>query len=165
MMSDFYTRTWGVPTQTLVEMSLAPLPMLQFAKHLIAYEIEGDPSAAQPDTIAFPVIAKLSPHFITLMGSYGFQVLLARALALAGEEVTWLRKVHMNNEGALNNTNDPMTAEIFLEGKVVLVAHLVELLIAFIGESLTLRLLHDVWPKVSSKDFNTNEGANNEIHH
>jgi len=96
------------------------------------------------------------------MGNYGFQVMLARALALAGEEVPWLRKIHMNNEGVFDQLNDPnelITADVLFQGSVVFIARLLELLIAFIGETLTLRLLRDVWPKVSRLDLNLNEGA------
>jgi hypothetical protein len=162
MMSDFYTRTWGVPTQTLVEMSLAPPPMRHFAKQLIAYEAESDPQSAHEGPIAFSVIDKLSPHFITLMGNYGFQVMLERALAQAGEEVTWLRKISVNSEGLfhqLSELKEPMAVEIIFEGKVVFIAYVLEQLITFLGESFTLRMLRDVWPKVSSKDLNMNEGV------
>ena len=162
MMSDFYTRTWGVPTQTLVEMSLAPPPMRHFAKQLIAYEAESDPQSAHEGPIAFSVIDKLSPHFITLMGNYGFQVMLERALAQAGKEVTWLGKISVNHEGPfcqLSELKEPMAAEIIFEGKVVFIAYVLEQLITFLGESFTLRMLRDVWPKVSSKDLNMNEGV------
>ena len=162
MTSDFYTRTWGVPTQTLVEMSLAPPPMRHFAKQLIAYEAESDPQSAHEGPIAFSVIDKLSPHFITLMGNYGFQVMLERALAQAGKEVTWLRKISVNHEGPfcqLSELKEPMAAEIIFEGKVVFIAYVLEQLITFLGESFTLRMLRDVWPKVSSKDLNMNEGV------
>lgn len=158
----FHARTWGVPTQTLVEMSLATPQLRHFAKQLIAYEAEADPQSAQEGPIAFSVIDKLSPHFITLMGNYGFQVMLARALAQAGEEVTWLRKIGVNNEGLfcqLSELKEPMAAEILFEGKVVFIACVLEQLITFLGESFTLRMLRDVWPKVSNKDLDINEEA------
>jgi hypothetical protein len=162
MMSDFYTRTWGVPTQTLVEMSLATPPMRHFAKQLIAYEAEANPQSVDGNPIAFSVIDKLSPHFITLMGNYGFQVMLERALAQAGKEVTWLGKISVNSEGLfyqLGELKEPMAVEIIFEGKVVFIAYVLEQLITFLGESFTLRMLRDVWPKVSSKDLNMNEGV------
>ena len=162
MMSDFYTRTWGVPTQTLVEMSLATPPMRHFAKQLIAYEAEANPQSVDGNPIAFSVIDKLSPHFITLMGNYGFQVMLERALAQAGKEVTWLRKISVNSEGLfhqLSELKEPMAVEIIFEGKVVFIAYVLEQLITFLGESFTLRMLRDVWPKVSNKDLNMNEGV------
>ncbi|MEI6819425.1 MAG: hypothetical protein WCL19_07455 [Verrucomicrobiota bacterium] len=143
-------------------MSLAPPQMRHFAKQLVAYEADFNPHSADEGPIAFSVIDKLSPHFITLMGSYGFQVMLERALAQAGEEVTWLRKISVNHEGQFDQLcelKEPMAAEIIFEGKVVFIAYVLEQLITFLGESFTLRMLRDVWPKVSSKDLNMNEGV------
>ena len=34
----------------------------------------------------------------------------------------------------------------------ILVAHLIQLLITFIGESLTLTLLQDIWPEIQGPD-------------
>jgi hypothetical protein len=84
----------------------------------------------------------LRPHLVTLMGNGGFEALLPRALALAKTEVPWLRPVHVNADGALEGL-EKIPAEVgadkFLEGRVVLLAQLLGLLVAFIGENLTLR--------------------------
>ncbi len=37
----------------------------------------------------------------------------------------------------------------------VLIAQLIGLMITFIGESLTLRLLHDAWPNLSYSEFSS----------
>jgi hypothetical protein len=39
------------------------------------------------------------------------------------------------------------------EGSIVLVAQLLGLLVAFIGENLTVRLVREVWPKLSLSDL------------
>jgi len=44
------------------------------------------------------------------------------------------------------------------EGRVVLLAQLLGLLVAFIGEDLTLRLVREVWPKLSINDVNFGKG-------
>jgi hypothetical protein len=44
------------------------------------------------------------------------------------------------------------------EGRVVLLAQLLGLLVAFIGESLTLRLVLEVWPKVPLEDLELSNG-------
>jgi len=41
---------------------------------------------------------------------------------------------------------------------VLLVAQLLGLLVAFIGENLTLRLMRDVWPKLSLEDLKFTQG-------
>jgi hypothetical protein len=51
--------------------------------------------------------------------------------------------------------------EIF-EGCVVLLAQLLGLLVAFIGEHLTLRLVREVWSKLSLNNLDFSEGDKNE---
>jgi hypothetical protein len=43
------------------------------------------------------------------------------------------------------------------EGATNLASHLVLLLIVFIGEALTLRLVHDVWPTAAVKESKSGE--------
>jgi hypothetical protein len=90
------------------------------------------------------------------MGNGGFHALLARALALAKTEVSWLRPVHVNASGSMEGLRELQTQlspDEFLEGRVVLLAQLLGLLVAFIGEKLTLRLMREVWPKVPLDDL------------
>jgi hypothetical protein len=47
-----------------------------------------------------------------------------------------------------------MAPDVLFEGRVVLLAQLLELLITFVGATMTLRMLRDVWPKVSTQDLN-----------
>ena len=44
----------------------------------------------------------------------------------------------------------------------MLLAKLLELLAAFIGEKLTLGLVKDTWPKISLKNLGSDEGETNE---
>ena len=91
------------------------------------------------------------------MGSGGFQTLLARALALAGAEVPGLRAVQVKMDGTLEGWAE-LHAQIhpdeLFEGRVVLLARFLGLLVEFIGESLTVRLVNEVWPKVPFHDLN-----------
>jgi len=99
------------------------------------------------------------------MGNGGYRALLMRALALASPEVAWLRTLRVAADGTLEPMDDPAPpvkpAEI-LEGRVMLLAHLLGLLVAFIGESLTLRLLHEIWPQLPLKSSNSNNIVNDE---
>lgn len=89
------------------------------------------------------------------MGSTGFGALLSHALALTSAEVMWLRVVHVTADGSFKEP-DKLAAHVapeeFAEGRVVLLAQLLGLLVAFIGESLTLRLAREVWPQLSLDD-------------
>jgi len=103
---------------------------------------------------------KLRPHLATLMGNGGFQALLSRALVLTNGEISWLRDIQVNADGTLEGLEaihgrlDPAQ---FLEGRVVLLAHLLGLLVAFIGPDLTARIVGDIWPKtpLNGVDFGT----------
>jgi len=103
---------------------------------------------------------KLRPHLATLMGNGGFQALLSRALVLTNGEISWLRDIQVNADGTLEGLEaihgrlDPAQ---FLEGRVVLLAHLLGLLVSFIGPDLTARIVGDIWPKtpLNGVDFGT----------
>ena len=101
------------------------------------------------------VTEKLRPHLANLMGNGGFRALLSRALVLATPEVAWLHAVHIKADGSFEGLDEleaSVDPEGIAEGRVVLLAQLLGLLVVFIGESLTLRLVRDVWPKLSLDD-------------
>jgi hypothetical protein len=146
-------------------MSRATPQMRHFAKRLIVYETNENKSAKTKMSTPFPVPEKLRPHLVALMGNGGFQALLARALALAKTEVPWLRSVHVNASGSMEGLGELQTQLVpaeFLEGGVVLLAQLLGLLAVFIGENLTLRLVHEVWPKVPLDDLDLETRVKNE---
>ena len=138
--------------------------MRNFAIRLMAYEAgETEPSETNPPT-GFYVCEKLRRHLATFMGHTGFHTLLARALALAGGEVPWLRGVRLEADGSLPGLEkipEDLDPDELFEGGVVLLAQLLGLLVAFIGENLTVRLVREVWPKVplNNLDFG-NPGKN-----
>ena len=130
--------------------------MRDFAERLIAYETRENKSSETKTSGPFLVGEKLRPQLATLMGNVGFRALLSRALALANAEVPWLRAVHIKADGSFDGL-DELGAQVdpdeIFEGSVVLLAQLLGLLVAFIGELLTLRLVRDVWPKLPLNDL------------
>ena len=136
-------------------MNRVSLQMRNVARRLIAYEGRGNKSSATESPVAFPVSEKLRPYLATLMGNGGFRALLSRALALANAEVLWLRAVHVKADGSLEGFEElqaQLDPDEVLEGSIVLLAQLMGLLVAFIGASLTVRLLRDIWPTVPLQD-------------
>ena len=134
--------------------------MRDFAGLLIAHDArEAGTSGAPFD--AFPVPEKLRPHLTTLMGNGGYRALLLRSLALATAEVPSLQAARVAADGRLEGLDglqaglDPGGAA---EGRVIVVARLIGLLVAFIGEKLTLQLVREVWPKLDTKDLNLKKG-------
>jgi hypothetical protein len=144
------------------QMSRATPQMRNFAKRLIAYETGGSKSSGIKTPAAFLVCEKLRPQLAILAGSGGFHALLSRAFALANPEVPWLRTVHINADGSLEGLEElhgHLDRDELFDGGVVLVAQLLGLLVAFIGENLTLRLVRDVWPKVPFDDLIFDSGS------
>ena len=136
--------------------------MRSFAAHLMVHEAR----RSEPSEVAsFHVVDKLRPHLAALMGNGGFRALLARALVLAGAEVSWLRAVHVRVDGTLEGV-EAIRAQLdpteFLEGRIVLLAQLLGLLVAFIGPSLTSRLMGEIWPQVALKNMDFGNGGKNE---
>src|SRR5674476_577850 len=146
-------------------MSRATPKMRDFAERLIAYETRGNKSSETKTPAAFLIDEKLRPHLATLMGKVGFRALLSRALVLTNAEVPWLRALHVNADGSLEGL-DELDAQVdpkeIFEGRVVLLSQLLGLLVAFIGENLTLRLVREVWPKLSFNDLDFGKGYKNE---
>lgn len=133
-------------------MTRANPKLRDFAERLIAYEMKGKNSADTKTPTAFLVSLKLRPSLATLMGSAGFHALLSRALALASAQVPWLRVVHVRADGSFEGLHPfglQRDADQIVEGGVIVLAQLLGLLVAFIGEDLTLRLVREVWPKLS----------------
>jgi hypothetical protein len=131
------------------------------AGRLIAFESRGRKAGENKTPPAFPVCEKLRPQLATLMGGAGFHALLSRALAVAHVDDPWLHSVQVKADGSLGvqdeveGFEDP---EVIAESSVVLVSHLLALLVAFIGEALTLRLVREAWPKLSLDESDFRKG-------
>jgi hypothetical protein len=142
-------------------MSRSGQNMRAIAQRLTAYEAAEDKSSQTDAPAAFAVCEKLRGPLGSLSGLNGFRSLLSRAVALAGEEVRWLRVVQVKADGSLEGP--PEMAELdqkeITDGEVVLAAELLGLLAAFIGEPLTFSLVREVWPRapINDPDFNKKE--------
>jgi len=137
-------------------MNRATPGMRRIARRLMVGEAAGKGSGSTMPAAAFPVTDRLRPHLATLVGKGGVRALLTRALVLASTEVAWLSAVHVNANGDLEGL-DAIRADLdpgeFLEGRVVLLAELVGLLVAFIGPGLTIRLMSEIWPLIPLEDW------------
>lgn len=134
--------------------------MRDFAGRLIAHDARegGTPEAPRE---AFPVLEKLRPHLITLMGNGGYRALLLRSLVLATAEIPSLQAARVAADGRLEGFDGLLAGldhEGAAEGRMIVVARLIGLLVAFIGEKLTLQLVREVWPKMPIKELNFKKG-------
>ena len=119
------------------------------AQHLIAYEAvaEGSPTETQP--AAFLVCEKMRRPLTKLTGSAGFRSLLVRALALAKREARALDALKVKEDGSLDG---PACSAEGPAG-ALLIAQLLALLITFVGDALTMRLLYAIWPDLLGADL------------
>jgi hypothetical protein len=137
-------------------MSRATPQMRKLAARLIATEGRGHQRLEIDPPLAFNVCEKLRPHLATLMGEAGFRAVLSRALAVATEEVPSLVAVQLDADGSIERwqgSEAPMNAKEMAQGGVLVVAQLLGLLVAFIGDNLTMRLVREVWPKVAVEEL------------
>jgi hypothetical protein len=130
-------------------MNLATPAIRDFARRLIALGAARDESPGVLDGGAVRVLETLRAPLARLAGAAGFHSLLSRALALAKAEDASLNPVHVRADGSLEgfagDRHGPDAGAGEDRGALV-VAHLLGLLVTFIGEPLTLRLVRDAWP-------------------
>jgi hypothetical protein len=135
--------------------------MRDFLGRVIAFETGNNGSSCATTPVAFVVCEKLRPQWVNFMGDVGFRTLLSRALAMAHQRVPWLSAVHVKGDGALAWSGEMVTqvdAVEIAEGSAVLLSELFGLLEGFIGETLALRLMQDVWPKLPLSDSDSPKG-------
>ena len=102
------------------------------------------------------VIEELRLRLSRLAGVDSFRSLLSRALTVAKAEVPSLNMVRVAADGSLKGLEGLDGIEQSQEEAVPtgqaglsLVAHVLELLVTFIGAPLALRLVRDKWPDAS----------------
>jgi hypothetical protein len=130
------------------------------AHRIIAFETQANQATAETSE-ALPACDRLRPQLSSLMGRGGFHAIYSRALNLAGKEISWLRGVRLDADGSLTDMEglqQKLDPDDFREGGSVLLAHLLELLVAFIGEPLTFRLVHEAWPRIPLEELESVTG-------
>lgn len=133
-------------------MSTASQEIQSLARRLLAFEEAHENWSVAHADVAVQVIDELRAQLIRLTGVHGFRSLLSRALTLAKAQVPSLNMVQVRDDGSLEGfeaIKDSQEAEAAKQAGIILVAHLLELLVTFIGAPLTLRLIRDKWPDAS----------------
>jgi hypothetical protein len=134
-----------------MEKEIGNLPKSrQLAQRLLTYEAVAGENSEPAESAAFRVCAKLRRPLITLAGVAGFRSLLSRALTQARAEAPSLSAVQVAADGSVKGLGELASQtdkERARDGGAILIAQLIGLLLTFIGEGLTLRLVQDVWPE------------------
>ena len=137
-------------------MSRATPTLRRVAQRLLALEAAVDKAA---DAQAPPVVCvceTLRRSLSRLLGVAGFRSLLARALALATDDVRGLQAVRVTAVGSLEGWGEgagQLSHDELTQGGELLIAQLIGLLVTFIGAALTARLVQEAWPELSSDDL------------
>ena len=126
--------------------------MRDIARRLLAAsQTVSDPHVPE----AVLVSDRLRASLTRFAGADGFTSLLRRALALARAEVPSLQSVKVGAEGRLEGF-ELLAAQTGMDvaaaaaaAAAAITAHLLGLLVTFIGEPLTLALVREAWPDIS----------------
>ena len=125
--------------------------MQDLAQRLLAVEAASQ-SASHPHVHeAVRVCEKLQISLTRFAGSDGFKSLLRRALALARADFPSLQTVKFKPDGSLEGY-EVLAVDATNGGReaaVAITAHLLGLLVTFIGKPFTLRLVREAWPDTS----------------
>lgn len=114
------------------------------------------------------VCEKLRVHLSTRIGRDGFRTLLARALKLATAQFPDLNTVRVAPDGTIEGLREAGNKDasskpgVAAEGVVTILTHLLELLVAFIGDDLTRRILSTIWPLTTPSEENETADAGKE---
>jgi hypothetical protein len=129
----------------------APTPLIRaWAQRLLAAEAANQSVSDTQVHEVVRVSEKLRIYLTRFVGADGFTALLRRALALARVDVPSLETVKVTSDGLLEGIEGfAADGETGVEAATSITAHLLGLLVTFIGESLTLRVVREAWPDAS----------------
>jgi hypothetical protein len=113
---------------------------------------ESSPQTPQNNDLDQAVLAceKFRVPLTKLVGTAGFSMLLARAVALAMKQDLSLTPLRVGNDGSLSGIEEVREglngSHPEHKGGAIVMAELLGLLVSFIGLSLTLTLVCEAWP-------------------
>lgn len=116
------------------------------AQHLLAVEAGMQSTSDVPEAVR--VCEKLRISLAQFAGPAGYTSLLRRALSLARAEFPALQTVKVGADGSLEGL-EHLAADASNGGPdaaVAITTYLLALLVTFIGQPLTLRLVRNTWP-------------------
>ena len=131
---------------------MLPPQTLDLARRLLAYESGAGKTSEPTKFAALRVCETLRQPLCALAGVAGFRSLLSRALTLARAEAPSLSAVQVAADGSLQGLDElepQINKEQAREGGAILIAQLIGLLLTFIGEGLTMRMVQSVWPEAA----------------
>ena len=134
------------------------------ARRLLDFEAAAGAASTPMESKGIRVYEKLRQSLCAFAGVAGFHSIASRALTLTKSHAPSLSAVQVLADGSLQGLGDIEQIDHCQagEGFVVLIAELLELLLVFIGESLTLSLVRNVWPDIAIDDAIPGTGEKHE---
>jgi hypothetical protein len=129
-------------------MDLSSALIRDLTRRLLAVEAASKSATDAQVDEAVRVRENLRISLTRFAGSDGFTSLLRRALALARADFPSVETVKLKPDGSLEGL-EVLAVDATNGGReaaVAITAHLLGLLVTFIGEPLTLRLVREAWP-------------------
>ena len=136
------------------EPVLPPAMIHDWARRLIASELDSDPPSALVEPATLRVYENLRRQLCAPIGVDGFQALATRALSLAKSQSPKLSAVRVAADGGLRGLGE-MELQLDLDGDgeigIILIAQLLGLFLNLLGEAATERLIEGVPLHVEAK--------------
>jgi hypothetical protein len=133
---------------------LSPPMIRDWARRLIAIEVDADPHSGQTEPATLRVYEKLRRKLCAPVGVDGFQALASRALSLAKSQSPRLSAVQLTANGGLRGLAEvdlQMDTDEDGEVGIILIAQLLGLFLTLLGEAATARLIDGVPIQVEVK--------------
>jgi hypothetical protein len=124
------------------------ISMRDLAQRLLTLEAASQTTTDAPLHEAVRVLEKLRSSLSRFAGPDGYSALLGRALALARTDVPSLQTVKVGADGRLEGLEGLFTGadNAGADATTAVITQLLRLLMQFVGEPLTLRLVREAWP-------------------
>ena len=138
------------------------LMIRDWARRLVASEVDVDPRSPQSEVATLRVYEKLRKKLCAPVGVDGFQALATRALSLAKSQSPGLSTVQVMASGDLSGLREVesnTSANDEDEVGVILIAQLLGLFLTLLGEEATVRLIESVPLRIETEaELATREG-------
>ena len=119
----------------------------------MALETPRDAQPAKSGSNAARVCDKLRVPLAKLAGAAGYYSLISRAIAIAKAHAPALDPVKVRRDGSLEGFDQ--IGQNDADAGVAVLVHLLDLLVTFIGEPVTLSLVRDAWPDATLEKTNS----------
>jgi hypothetical protein len=146
---------------------MLPAPLTRnLARRLLAYEglTAATSIAAKPAILR--LYEKLRGQLSTPLGAAGFRALASRALTLAKSKAPGLAMIQVSADGFLHGLEEldsPIGTDQESEAGVVLIEQFFDLFLNFLGDTLTMQLVDDIYPDLKVKPHSGRAAAFEDI--